>query len=425
MADGPDERISSTTDGAPPRTFEDLLAEARAGAVQRERDRELPFDLVRELLAAGFGRARIPVSAGGEGASLETVFARLIELAAADSNVAHVFRGHLAFVEQQFFEPNAAVRDDWFRRVADGAFLGNAQSELSNTSDLATTLTETPAGLVLNGRKFYTTGSIYADWIDLSARFGDVDVQVIAPTGVPGVNSVDDWKGFGQKLTGSGTTTFVDVAIDPANVRQNHDDEFKHPYMMGVFQLILLAVVAGIAQAALDDAVAFVQPRRRIFGFGGESLPRDNHLVQSVVGDLSSAAFAARSMVLSAARELGDALDEHLAGHGDPARFLAAQLDVYKAQQLVLPIVVKATGDLFEVGGASAVDTDRALDRHWRNARTIATHNPAIHRKRAIGAWELNGTAPEWNIQAPPGDTEKPSGTEKPSESARPSESAK
>jgi alkylation response protein AidB-like acyl-CoA dehydrogenase len=402
MTDRNVEDSASATAVLSPEGFEDLLTEAREGAAQREKDRELPFDLVRKLLNAGFGSARVPVAAGGEGASLETVFARLIRLAAADSNVAHVFRGHLAFVEQQFFDPDPAVRDEWFQRVLEGAFVGNAQSELSNTSDLATTLTETPEGLLLNGRKFYTTGSIYADWIDLSARFGDEDVQVICPTNVAGVTSVDDWKGFGQKLTGSGTTTFVDVPIDPANVRSTHDDEFKHPYMMAVFQLVLLAVVAGIAQAAVDDAVAFVQPRRRIFGFAGESLPRDNHLVQSVVGDLSSAAFAAKSMVLTAARELDGALEDHLAGHGDVARFRQAQLDVYRAQQVLLPQVVKATGDLFEVGGASAVDTDRSLDRHWRNARTIATHNPAIHRKRAIGAWELNGTPPEWNIDAPP-----------------------
>lgn len=382
--------------------FTDLLEVARRGAAERERERDSPRSLIRSLLDEGFGSARVPVSAGGEGATLETVFDRLIQLAAADSNVAHVFRGHLAFVEQQFFEPDETIREEWFRVVVGGAFVGNAQSELSSTSDLSTTLTETPDGLRLNGRKFYTTGSIYADWIDMSARFNDTDVQIIAPTSDPGVVSVDDWKGFGQKLTGSGTTTFTDVVIDPANVRPAQDDAFRHPYMMGVFQLVLLAVVAGIGQAALNDAIAFVQPRRRIFGYAGQSLPRDNHLVQSVVGDLSSSAYAAKAIVLNCARELGAALDARLAGDDNPRRLQTAQLDVYRAQQIVLPLVVKATGDLFEVGGASAVDAGLALDRHWRNARTIATHNPSIHRKRAIGAFELNGTPPEWNIEAPP-----------------------
>lgn len=388
---------------AEPGAFEALLATVREGAERRERERDLPRTLIRSLLDAGFGSARVPAAAGGEGVDLPILVDRLIRLAAADSNVSHVFRGHLAFVEQQFFEPDAERRAAWFAEVVHGAFVGNAQSELRGTSDLATTLTADDRGFRLTGRKYYTTGSIYADWIDLSARLDGEDHQVIASTHGAGVQSVDDWRGFGQQLTGSGTTTFTDVPVHPSHVRPYAlDDEFKHPYMMGFFQLVLLAVVAGIGRSAVDDAVAFVQPRSRIFGFAGESLPRENHLVQSVVGDLSSAAFAARATVLQCARDLDAALTGYLGGDRDPAPFVEAQLNVYRAQQTVLPAIVKATGDLFEVGGASSVDTGRALDRHWRNARTIATHNPAIQRKRSIGAWELNGTPPEWNQQAAP-----------------------
>ncbi len=398
MSDAP--AVSTTAPRWSETDFDALLVQVRDGAERRERERDLPRDLIRALLDIGFGSARVPVAAGGEGADLATVFTRLIRLAAADSNVSHVFRGHLAFVEQQFFE-SQQDRDRWFPEVLAGAFVGNAQSELSGTSDLATTLTETDHGLVLNGRKYYTTGSIYADWIDLSARFGDEDYQVITSTHVPGVQSVDDWKGFGQRLTGSGTTTFTDVVVDRDRVRRyGADSSYRHAYTMGFYQLVLLAVVAGIGRAAVDDAVAFVRPRSRIFGYAGEALPRENHLVQSVVGDLSSAAFAAKATVLQCARDLDGALAGLLDGHPDDDAFTEAQLNVYRAQQTVLPSIVKLTGDLFEVGGASSVDSGRALDRHWRNARTIATHNPAIHRRRSIGAWELNGTPPEWNQTA-------------------------
>jgi alkylation response protein AidB-like acyl-CoA dehydrogenase len=380
----------------------DLLDRIRAGAAERDRSRELPRELVRELLDAGFGSARVPRDAGGEGASVATVVDRLITLAAADSNVAHVFRGHLAVVEMQHFEADASRRAEWYRRVLDGQLVGNAQSELTASADLATALEETADGLRLNGRKYYTTGSIYADWIDLSARFRGEDHQVVVSTGLPGVESIDDWRGFGQRLTGSGTTTFTDVPIDPADIRpySADDDGFRHPYLMGFFQLVLLAVVAGIGRAVVDDAVAFVQPRRRIFGYAGEAQPREHPLVQNIVGELSSAAFAARAVTLEAARSLDTALAGYLAGEGDPAAFTTAQLDVYRAQQIVLPTVIEAASKLFEVGGASAVDTGLALDRHWRNARTVATHNPAVLRQQAIGAWELNGTPPEWGRRA-------------------------
>ena len=381
----------------------EFLTRIRDGAAARDLARQLPRDEVRELLRSGFGSARVPVEHGGEGIDLATLFGRLIDLAAADSNVAHVFRGHLAVVEMQFFEPDADRRDAWYARVLAGDLVGNAQSEQSETSDLSTTLVEEGGVLRLNGRKYYTTGSIYADWIDLSARWGDENHQVIVSTHVDGVESIDDWAGFGQRLTGSGTTTFTDVVVDPALVRPYaaDDDGFRHPYLMGFFQLVLLAVVAGIGRAAVDDTVAFVQPRRRIFGFGGEALPREDPLVQTVVGRLSSAAFTARAAVLEAARSLDAALDGYLGGEPDAAAFTRAQLDVYRAQQTVLPVVIEATAELFEVGGASSVDVNRGLDRHWRNARTIATHNPAMQRQRAIGDWELNGVLPAFGRSKP------------------------
>lgn len=382
--------------------FAALLEQVREGAAERERRRELPRDLVSALAAAGFGWARVPVAEGGEGVGLDVLFDRLVRLAAADSNVAHLLRGHLAFVEQQFFEPDPERRERWYREVLTGALVGNAQSETGGSSDLSTTLTEVDGVLRLDGRKYYTTGTLYADWVDTSARFGDHDVQVFVSTRAPGVSTVDDWKGFGQRLTGSGTTTYDGVVVRPEDVRHSPESPLRHAYLMGFFQLVLLAVAAGIARAALDDAVAYVRPRSRIFGYAGTALPRENPLVQAVVGRLSSTAHASRAVVLECARALDAALQSHLRGDEDAtARAVRAQLDVYRAQQVVLPMVVEATGELFEVGGASAVDVDLALDRHWRNARTLATHNPAIHRARAIGDFELNGTAPAFNAAGP------------------------
>jgi alkylation response protein AidB-like acyl-CoA dehydrogenase len=51
----------------------------------------------------------------------------------------------------------------------------------------------------------------------------------------------------------------------------------------------------------------------------------------------------------------------------------------------VVEVALRATTTLFEVGGASATDRDRALDRHWRNARTLSSHNPVVLQQRVIG----------------------------------------
>lgn len=381
---------------------DDLLAAIRAEASRRDLDRALPERAIRHVLDHGLGAARVPREHGGRGLTVSALVDELHRLAAADSNVAHAFRGHLAFVEQQFFEPDQERRELWFTRIVAGDLVGNAQSEAATRPDLNTTLVDkADGGLELNGRKYYTTGSLFADWIDLAARYENETYQVVVSTKRPGVLSHDDWGGFGQRLTGSGTTIFDHVTIDRADIRPysaDHDG-FRHPYLMGFYQLMLLSVLSGIARAALEDVVDYVRPRERTFGVVEAAPPRFDPLVQGILGQLSSSVFAARAIVRAAAGSLDAAMDGYADGAGDASLFSAAQLDVYRAQQPVIDTVLDVTTRLFEVGGASAVDSGLNLDRHWRNARTVATHNPAVHRLRAIGEWELDRVEPAWPVR--------------------------
>jgi alkylation response protein AidB-like acyl-CoA dehydrogenase len=377
--------------------FDPILAEIAASAIDRERERRLPFEEVRRLKSAGFGAIRVPVEFGGWGATLEEEFRLLIRLGAADSNLPQLLRGHIAFVETQRGLPDSHTRSAWLTQIAGGDILfGNAQAERGESSDVSTTLTERDGRLLLNGRKFYSTGTLFADWIWSGAKFHDQAVALAVRADAIGVTRVDDWDGFGQRLTGSGTTIFDDVEIDPAHVLPWTESDEGRPlaYTQALYQLILLATLAGIAAAVQRDAVAFVRPRTRTFGIPGTSSPRDEHLVQQVVGRLGSIRFAVESIVLEAVRRLERADDTRSREPGEAAEYEAALAHAFEAQQVVLPLVLEAATLLFEVGGASAVGEKLALDRHWRNARTIASHNPAIYRARILGDYYLNDTPP-------------------------------
>lgn len=376
--------------------FERIVRIAGEEVGERERTRALPRETVALLQKSGFGALRVRPEDGGVGIGLETLFNRLMDLAAADSNIAHLYRGHIAFVESLLLEPDSSEHDYWVERMLAGDFVGNAQSERQETAQITTRLTRSRDHVVLNGTKYYTTGSIYADWIYLSALDDDDERATVMVSTKEGVQSVDDWDGFGQPLTGSGTTTFTNAPVNPAHILTGSEDDRRSRYLTAMFQLCLLATVAGIAQAALDDAVEFVRKRRRIFGLAGETLPRDNELVQAVIGHVASSAHAARILVSTSAAELDRVLADHLAGTATDDDFVQAELGVFKAQQTILPLVLDATTELFEVGGASATSTSISLDRHWRNARTIASHNPAVLRRRALGDYYLNGVAPSW-----------------------------
>ena len=144
----------------------------------------------------------------------------------------------------------------------------------------------------------------------------------------------------------------------------------------------------------VDDAVRFVRARTRAYSHGSAATVQADPIVQEVVGELSALSFAADAALAQAVRVLARSGRALLADDDDAAERVAdADVATARAQLVVLPAVLRAATELFEVGGASALDAGLALDRHWRNARTLASHNPARYKARAIGDHLVNGTA--------------------------------
>ncbi|QGF24763.1 acyl-CoA dehydrogenase family protein [Raineyella fluvialis] len=373
--------------------FAPVLARIHAGAVDRERDRILPFDEIRELAAAGFGRLRIPTDRGGFGASFEQLIEVLIDVATADSNIAQALRGHLGFVEDVLVSPDADFRAFWIQEIAAGALVGNAETEKAgNYGNPATRVVETDGRFLLNGTKYYTTGTLYSDWTRVTAELVGADgdatlIHLAARTDDPGVTTVDDWDGFGQRLTASGTTTFLDVPVDP---RFFVPLGSQQTLIWPIYQLDLLASLVGIAEAATAEIIAFLRQKGRN-AWNPTVAPTQDPAALYAVGSVRGRTGLVRAAVVDAARRLGAALDQHQAGHLDESDF--DDVDAYVAQlwPVVIEDVLRITSEIFEVGGASATASGRQLDRLWRNARTIASNNPSFHQTLAVGDHALNG----------------------------------
>lgn len=225
-------------------------------------------------------------------------------------------------------------------------------------------------------------------------------VRAIAPVRAPGVEVRDDWTGFGQRLTASGTTVFDGVHLPADHVHRVEDEpQWWTLDVRLLFHLLLQATMAGIAVAAVRDAVTFVQGRTRSFGIPGEHSPRHDPRVHGVIGEMASRTAAVQALVRDVARDYEETrARDHGADPADTARtadYIRLQVRQFEAQHVAVADVIAVTNDLFEVGGASAVLAEKGLDRHWRNARVIASHNPAVYRTAAIGDYLLNGAAPE------------------------------
>ncbi|WP_081863778.1 acyl-CoA dehydrogenase family protein [Mycetocola saprophilus] len=409
--------------------FAPVFARIAAESATREAERTLPFDQVDWLRDAGFLAVQVPVEFGGLGASSVEFFELLVLLAEADSNLPQLLRAHFTTVESWLVREPGERRAFWLRQIAGGAVFGNATHERSaaTVGTYQTTLSRENGRARLDGTKHYSTGSIYADWILVTATDAETgeQVSVTVAADAAGVDRRDDWDGFGQRLTGSGTTVFTNVTIDPEHIDVAHAATPSH--ITGFLELVLLASIAGIGRAALRDARDFVASRTRVYSQGVGTSAREDPLVQQVIGQISGLVFAAESAVLAAAAEVGEASDLALfeaASAADSARELpvdsgenhhgeisgepsgtptaahtaestrairAAETAAIRAQLQVPDLVLRATTALFEVGGASATARERNLDRHWRNARVLSSHNPVIYQARALGDDLLNG----------------------------------
>ncbi|WP_426217850.1 acyl-CoA dehydrogenase family protein [Pseudomonas sp. DWRC2-2] len=376
--------------------FQPLFEQICEGAVEREQQRELAFEAVELLRGSAFSSLRVPLVHGGAGVSLPVLFGLLIDLAEADSNLPQIVRAHFGFVEGRLLSHDAPSQDYWFPKVVAGQLWGAAMAERSDSSTNSVTLDTGENGWLLNGEKYYCTGAIYADWVAAVAMDDEDFVSVVVAVNSPGVTREDDWDGFGQRLSGSGTTRFDNVTVPEEHVlRRFKPGELRaDSYISAFYQLFHLATLAGIARAVLRDATTFVLGRTRAFGVPGKSSPKDDPLVQRVIGRLSSLAYASESLVLTTAEVLEGVHQAELNGSAKEADYVDADIRTYQAQQVVLEQVLEASTLLFEVGGASATSQARRLDRHWRNARTLASHNPAILRERALGNYYLNGISP-------------------------------
>lgn len=383
--------------------FRPLFRQIAAGNVEREQSRSLPYEPIRWLKQAGFGAVRVPVQYGGAGASVGQLFELLIELAEADSNIPQSLRAHFAFVEDRLNAPPSADRDKWFARFVAGELVGNGWTEVGavKLGKVITQVRPDGANYVLNGAKYYSTGSIFADWIDVYAQRSDNGADVIAVVDAhhPGVTHSDDWDGFGQRTTGSGTSVYVEVPL-PAEQVIPFETRFK--YQTAFYQLVLLAALSGIGRAIERDIAQEVRERKRVYSHGNADSVSADAQIQQVVGQISAQVYAAEAATLRSAEPLQHA---YVARFGDDPQAerqanIDAEIETAKAQVVVSELILRAATDLFNALGASGISVNKALDRHWRNARTVASHNPLIYKARIVGDWKINGTEPNyvWQI---------------------------
>jgi SfnB family sulfur acquisition oxidoreductase len=366
----------------------------RQDAVARDRDARLPHEELRDLARTGLLGMRVPRSHGGAGVRNTTVAEVFRIISVADAAIGQIPQNHVAFVDTIIRYGSAGQQAFFCAEFLCGARLGNALSERGGRTsrDWVTRLARQPDGAYrLNGRKYYSTGALTAQWIPVFALDDDDRIAVAyVPRDAPGVEVDQDWTAFGQRATFSGTTTLDEDHV-PAEWVVHGALARPEPNTFAAFgQLMHVAVDVGIARGALGDGAAFLRERARPWWEADVDRAADDAQIVRLAGELDAQVRAAEALLARAAR----ALDDADADPTDVDAITEARLAVAAAKAFGGETALRVATEIFDFSGSSAADGRHGLDRHWRNARTHTLHDPARSKHLHLGRHLVDGIAP-------------------------------
>ncbi|MGF7136456.1 SfnB family sulfur acquisition oxidoreductase [Paraburkholderia sp. EB58] len=363
-------------------------------AAQRDRERRLPWAELDAFVASGLWGITVPREFGGAGVRNGTLAEVTAIIAAADGSLGQIPQNHFYALEVLRVGGSVEQQRFFYERVLAGERFGNALAEIGHKDfKRRTRLTRAADGWHVDGRKFYCTGALYAHWIptlvvaDDEGR--DVTYLAFVQRDTPGVTVTDDWDGFGQRVTGSGSVQFEHVRVEPEWVVP-FQVSFEQATTIGpVAQIMHAAIDLGQARGAFDAALQFVRERSRPWIDAKVEHAADDPLTIAQFGDLAVRLRAAEALL----RRAGRFVDAAQANSTDRS-VAEASVAVAEARALTTTVSLDAGSRLFELAGTAATLDGLGLDRFWRNARTHTLHDPVRWKYHAVGNFYLNDKLP-------------------------------
>jgi SfnB family sulfur acquisition oxidoreductase len=390
----PSTPVRLADDAAAIETARRLAADFSRDAALRDRERRLPWAELDAFVASGLWSITVPRAFGGPGVSSATLAEVTAIISAADGSLGQIPQNHFYALEVLRVGGSVEQQRFFYDRVLAGERFGNALAEIGHKDfKRRTRLTRDALGLRIDGRKFYCTGALYAHWIPtlvVAEEAGrDVTYLAFVPRHAPGVTITDDWDGFGQRVTGSGSVAFDGVRVEPEWVVP-FLASFEKPTTIGpLAQIIHAAIDLGIARGAFQAALQFVRECSRPWIDAKVERAADDPLTLAQFGDLAVRLRAAEALVRRAGRYVDAAQ-----ATPDERSVAEASIAVAEARALTTTISLDAGTRLFELAGTAATLDGLGLDRFWRNARTHTLHDPVRWKYHAVGNFWLNDTLP-------------------------------
>ncbi|MEO8966180.1 MAG: acyl-CoA dehydrogenase family protein [Solirubrobacteraceae bacterium] len=371
------------------RTVRDF-ARAEVGPVAGELDRTkaFPYDLVSKMAGLGWMGIPFPESVGGAGGTTLQYAIAVEELTRVDSSVAITLCAHTSLGTQPIYLFGSDTqRQDWLPRLCSGEILGafglTEPEAGSDAGNVKTRAALRDGHWVINGAKQFITnaGTDISGVVSLTATTGgaagDGDgheiSNLLVANGTPGYEQGEPYRKMGWNASDTRPLTFTDCTVPEESLLGRRGEGFKQfLHVLDIGRIGVAAMGVGLAQGALDEALAYANERRAF----GRPIAKFQ-TIQAKLADLSTEIEAARLLTYKAA---------WLKDEGKPFSLTAAQAKLKTGR-----LAVRATEEAVQIHGGYGYIEEYPVCRFYRDAKilTIGEGTDEVQQMviaRAIGA---------------------------------------
>jgi short/branched chain acyl-CoA dehydrogenase len=335
--------------------------EVRPVAEELDREKRFPYDIVQKLGDLGLMGIPYPEEYGGGGADTLSYTIAVEELARVDSSVAITVAAHTSLGTWPIYAFGSdAHKSEWLPQLCAGTKLGafgltepEAGSDAGNTK---TTAKLDDGEWVIDGAKQFITnaGTEISGFVTITALTGENEISnILVPSGTPGYSYGAPYRKMGWNASDTRPLAFDDCRVPEENLVGRRGDGFKQFLQtLAGGRISVSAMGVGLAQGALDEALAYAKERRAF----GQPISR-YQAIQIKIADLSAEIEAARLLTYKAALEKDAARDFDLT---------AAQAKLKTGR-----LAVRATEEAVQIHGGYGYIEEYPVCRFYRDAKIL------------------------------------------------------
>jgi short/branched chain acyl-CoA dehydrogenase len=364
------------------RTVRDFARQVVAPAAgELDRTKSFPYEIVSQMAELGWMGIPFPEEVGGAGGSSLQYAIAVEELTRADSSVAITLCAHTSLGTQPIYLfGSEEQKSEWLPRLCSGSVLGafglTEPEAGSDAGNVRTRARLQDGEWVIDGAKQFITnaGTDISGVVCITARTGDDEISnLIIANGTPGYEQAEPYRKMGWNASDTRPLTFTDCRVPQENLLGERGAGFRQfLHVLDIGRIGVAAMGVGLAQGALDEALAYAKERRAF----GRPISKFQ-AIQTKLADLATEIAAARLLTYHAA---------WLKDQNEPFGLVAAQAKLKTGR-----LAVRATEEAVQIHGGYGFIEEYPVCRFYRDAKilTIGEGTDEVQQMviaRALGA---------------------------------------